>query len=164
MSYRALAVFSQTTAIASVSFLPGEPVHAAFRQIRVVGPMGPQGPAGAGGGAGDLLVNAAKALSGHRAVLLTAVGTADYPDLSAPLDGGLIAGVTTGAAAAGAEIAIRTGGLLSEPSWAWTRGPVFAGDNGVLTQVPPAGAWVRQIGVAVSATQINIAPNPVILT
>lgn len=44
MSPDALAVFSPSAAVATVEFLPGEPLHPLFRQITVAGPMGPGGP------------------------------------------------------------------------------------------------------------------------
>lgn len=44
MSARAYAVFTPASAIASVEFLPGEPLQALFREIEVAGPMGPGGP------------------------------------------------------------------------------------------------------------------------
>lgn len=40
----ALASFVATTALARVDFLPGEPLRAQLRLIRVAGPMGPDGP------------------------------------------------------------------------------------------------------------------------
>lgn len=43
MTY-ALASLAQTTAFASVEFLPGQPLNARFREIRVAGPLGPGGP------------------------------------------------------------------------------------------------------------------------
>lgn len=40
----ALASLAPTTAFASVEFLPGQPLNARFREIRVAGPIGPGGP------------------------------------------------------------------------------------------------------------------------
>ena len=111
-----------------------------------------------------ITANAAQALSGHRAVLITPSDEADYPALATVLDGQLIAGITAGAAAQGDPVTIHTAGPITEPGWTWTPGPVFAGDNGVLTQTPPAGSWVRMIGMAVSPTKIIINLQPVILT
>ena len=44
MSASALAILAPTAALASVEVLPGEPLHAQFREIRVAGPAGPNGP------------------------------------------------------------------------------------------------------------------------
>lgn len=44
MSANAYAALAPTAALASVSFLPGDPVPASYRMIRVAGPMGPDGP------------------------------------------------------------------------------------------------------------------------
>lgn len=53
-------------------------------------------------------------------------------------------------------------GPLVEPSWGWTPGlPVFCGPDGVLTQiVPTSGLWLRQVGAAVSATEITVDLRP----
>lgn len=181
MSASALAILAPTVALATVEFLPGSPLQAQFRQIRVAGPVGPDGPSAydvavaqgftgteadwlASLQAGSVTAVAAVALSGHRTVLLDTDGKLAYPSLSAADDGGQIIGITVGATAQGSTAVIRTEGLVTEPSWSWSRGPVFAGDNGVLTQMPPDGAWVRQIGVASSPTSIFINLQPVILT
>tara|TARA_R110000787_G_scaffold3148_4_gene12618 strand:- start:14265 stop:14510 length:246 start_codon:yes stop_codon:yes gene_type:complete len=44
MSGRAIATLTPTAAVATVSFVPGEPLNAKFREIRVAGPAGPEGP------------------------------------------------------------------------------------------------------------------------
>lgn len=44
MSAKAYATSVPTVALASIDFLPGQPVDASFRQIRVAGPAGPNGP------------------------------------------------------------------------------------------------------------------------
>jgi hypothetical protein len=113
---------------------------------------------------GKVSAPAAQNLSGHRAVLLTSGETLDYPSLSSASDGQQILGLSTQAANIGGNCVVQVAGLIIEPSWTWTRGPVFAGDLGVLTQTPPVGAWVRQVGVAIAATKIVIEIKPVILT
>lgn len=131
----------------------GEPIAA------VIGPRGARGPAGAA----SISIVAAVALSGHRAVIPTADGAA-YPSLADPAHGGLILGITTGAAAQGMPADIQSAGELVEPSWSWAIGPVFAGDNGILTQSIPAGAWQRRIGTAIAPTRLLIEPRPEIRT
>jgi len=57
--------------------------------------------------------------------------------------------------------AVRTG-RLTEASWLWTPNtPIFIGVDGVLTQTVPSYP-IRRIGWAVSATQINLDPYPII--
>lgn len=116
-----------------------------------------------GGGYADVYMTASKALSGHRAVIATGSG-ADYPSIANDTHGNLIIGVTLSAAENGAQVAIRTQGEVVEPTWNWTLGPVFVGDNGVLSQTLPTGAWVRRIGTAISATRLIVEPSPVIQT
>lgn len=120
------------------------------------------GGASVGGASGTMSKIAAEALSGHRAVLLDSNGQAAYPKIANAADGEQIVGVTTGAASLGATASIRTAGEMDESTWAWNRGPVFAGNDGVLTQTPPAGQWLRQIGVAVTATKVIIDLRPTI--
>ncbi len=123
---------------------------------------GPPGPRGRDGTASFPTI-AAATLSGHRAVKAV-VGGVGYPDLGAPADGDLILGITDGAADEGETIQVQAGGLMIEPSWSWALGPVFAGDAGHLTQIPPAGSWLRQIGTAVAPDRIIISLRPTILT
>lgn len=98
---------------------------------------------------------AARDLSGGRVVMLTEDG-ADYPLLSMLDDGDAILGITTGAVVAGSRVEYRHEGWMSDPSWTWSTGPIFCGGSGVLVQSPPAGLWIRQVGEAVSATEIQV--------
>lgn len=98
---------------------------------------------------------AARDLSGGRVVMLTEDG-ADYPLLSMLDDGDAILGITTGAVVAGSRVEYRHEGWMSDPSWSWSTGPIFCGGSGVLVQSPPAGLWIRQVGEAVSATEIQV--------
>lgn len=135
--------------------VPAEPAA-----IRLLVP-GPAGPAG-----GSTLTRfAATVISGHRVIKASGDLLASYPDLAQPLDAELILGVSTGAASAGAAVAIQTIDELVEPSWSWSLGPVFCGPAGVLVQAPPFGAaWVRQVGVAVAPDRLLIQLRPPILT
>jgi len=103
---------------------------------------------------------AARDLSAHRVVVLTPSGV-DYPNLAAMESGDAVLGITTGAVASGASAAYQFEGALSDPSWAWTVGPLFCGASGVLTQAPPtSGLWLRQVGSAIGATMIEINLYP----
>lgn len=107
---------------------------------------------------------AALALGGHRAVRLLA-GEAIYADNAVVADANVVLGITQGAVGAGALTRIQTGGLMVEPSWAWTVDePVFVGGSGVLVQPSPASGFSLIVGVATSPTQILIgARTPLVL-
>lgn len=76
----------------------------------------------------------------------------------------LYAGVTRMATVAGDPINVVRSGFLFESTWNWTpNAPIFITTNGVLTQTQPtAGNPVRRIGWAISATELNLDPYPII--
>ena len=46
---------------------------------------------------------------------------------------------------------------MTGPSWTWTQGlPLFIGASGVLTQTAPLAGKTRRVGIALTATLINI--------
>jgi hypothetical protein len=100
---------------------------------------------------------AGEALGGHRVVKIAATAEYASADDAAGCDQTL--GVTTGAAAKGASVTVRTYGALTELTWTWTSGPVYLGLAGQLTQTPPASGVVLQIGTAETATRIFVNPQ-----
>ena len=106
---------------------------------------------------GDALVRlaGAVALSGHRVVRFAADG-ARYVSVDDLSHADTAIGITTGASAAGAMALIQTSGLLTEPSWNWAPGPVFAGLDGMLTQTPPRAAFEQRVGTSVGPTRILV--------
>lgn len=108
-------------------------------------------------------LDASGAISGHRAIISNGTN-ARYPDISVSTDGDLILGVSTNSASSGQTVSVRTSGEITEPSWNWNPGPVFAGDQGVLSQSVPSGAWIRQIGIAVAPTKLIVDLRPTFLT
>lgn len=128
--------------------------------------VGTQGPPGPPGEMGSAYVEfpAAVPLGGNRVVRVLA-GEAAYADHTTVADANLVLGITRGAVVAGALAQIQTGGLMTEPSWAWTPdAPVFVGPVGTLTQVPPTAGFNLIVGVATSPTQIFIgARMPIVL-
>lgn len=74
------------------------------------------------------------------------------------------AGVTRMATVIGDPIDVVRSGLMTENGWIWTPNqPVFISANGVLTQTQPtAGTPIRRIGWAISATELNLDPYPII--
>lgn len=127
--------------------VPAEP---SVVRVVVPGPMGGDGPPGASaqGNRSETAIRAAVTLGGHKVVRGTAEG-AVYASAAILADLGTIIGVTTGAAEAGADVAVVSSGAIDEPTWSWAPGAVWLGLDGNLTQIPPAGAFVQQIGVAV---------------
>jgi hypothetical protein len=120
---------------------------------------------GIGGSVAELRRNgvAAVALSGHRVVMPQVNGQLNYASndnvahLAAPL------WITTGAASPGSPVDVLITGLMVEPSWSWTPGPVYLGANGQLTQTPPAapGAlFLAQVGTATSPTTLFVDRAP----
>lgn len=108
---------------------------------------------------------AAANLNGNFAVKASSTGKADVPSLASLADGHAIFGITTGAIASGASGPIQTSGPMTDPAWSWTPGlPVYAADLGALTQTPPAGKWVLQVGTAETATRLAINIGLVIST
>lgn len=134
--------------------------------VHAPGIQGPAGPSSGADGIVQQVVTAATNLSGHRVVTPLPDGTVTYADnltaghITAPL------WVTTGAALAGAQVAVVTYGPLVEPSWAWTPGPLYLGANGALTQTPPVtpGAlFLAQIGTATTGTAVFVDRYPSIV-
>ena len=122
---------------------------------------GPQGPKGEPGDISQIH-EAATNLSGHRAIRIAA-GLAYYCDGTDSAHTGRCIGITQGAVSAGDDATVQTVGLMTEPSWTWTEGPVYVGANGVLTQSLAGLAFIQQVGLAVSATSIDINPQLPIL-
>lgn len=120
---------------------------------------GPRGPAGADGNEGPTGFTANGALSGHRVVVPTG-SQVEYADNTDLTDIGKPAFLTTGAAMDGQPVTLVARGLVTEPSWAWTPGLVYAGANGVPTQTPPTSGYLRVIGEALSTTTVWVDPRP----
>lgn len=118
------------------------------------GALGPQGPPGVAAEQVLLTRTALAALGGHRVVTATGTGSLTYAsnDTAGHLEVPLW--LTLGAIAAGATGTVLAFGPVSEPSWAWTPGPLYLGTNGLLTQTPPSSPalFSVQVGYATSPT------------
>lgn len=136
-------------------------VNADTRAVEVVskggqGPAGPAGPPGPSGG--DVVVlPAATDVGGHRVVRSTGE-YAGYADAYNADHGDDVLGLTLGAATAGDDVQVQTGGTINEPSWDWTpEEPVFAGADGIPTQSPPTdAAFLLVIGFAITSTSMRV--------
>lgn len=106
---------------------------------------------------GRLIMQAGAAISGHRALMVLPAGGVAHADPS--LAGFEFVGISTGAAAAGAQVQVVESGVITEPSWAWTPAlPIYVAPSGNLTQTPPSSGTLQQVAVALSATAILVQP------
>lgn len=94
-------------------------------------------------------------LSGHRMVRIES-GSAWYASNADQSHAGKVAGITTGAAVATDPVSVQTQGLMTEPSWSWTPGPVYLGADGALTQTPPTSGFLLIVGRAIDTTKLLI--------
>lgn len=79
-----------------------------------------------------------------------------YADKDIPEHAGLVFGVTKGASSTGEMAHVQIHGMMTEPSWNWTPGPVFLGNNGMLTQDLPTTGFTLQVGSATSPQTLFI--------
>lgn len=144
----------QVLSLSTVQAAPGKTTGT----VQVIYLPGEEGPPGPAGGATTTLI-AGAALSGHRLVTKQADGTAVYADQSTV--GAKPLWLTLTAASIGAELTVQSAGVVDEPSWAWSVGPLYLGANGVLTQtLPTAPAYLVEVGYATSATSIVLERQP----
>lgn len=112
----------------------------------------------------ELTLVAGQNLSALRAVTTNNLGEAVYAS-NTSVPNALVVGITKTAAAVGGQVQIAPSGLLMDLFWNWTKGPVFLGTNGMLTQTAPtSGAVAVQIGRAITSTQLQVDIDTTILT
>lgn len=113
------------------------------------------------GGSADAITTtkvAGAALGGHRAVYIANDGKAYYA--SPTSHARQCAGITTGAASAGADATIQTDGEIEEASWTWNDSEViWLAPNGMLTQTVPTSDMAFQVGVPTGPTKMRIEPQ-----
>lgn len=119
--------------------------------------QGPPGPPG-----GELAAPAGEVIAGHRVVRLSD-GQLYLADPSNPAHAGSVAGLSLEAVTvSGAPLRFLALGPVTEPSWQFRPGPVYAGPGGVPTQTPPASGWLQIIGIALRADTLFVQPQLVI--
>lgn len=112
----------------------------------------------------DLQLTAGVSLSALRAVTTNSSGEAVYASTDT-LGNAQVVGITMGAASSGAQVGVKTFGPMSDASWNWTKGAVYLGTNGQLTQTAPSGgAIIVQVGRALTATQLFVDVDTTITT
>lgn len=107
----------------------------------------------------DVQITALEIINAYRAVGYDGLMT--QPDADSLAN---YAGVTPMSIPIGDPVNVVRFGLMTESGWTWTtNAPIFISTNGMLTQtVPSAGNPIRRIGWAISPTQINLDPYPII--
>ncbi len=138
------------------------PVHRQVLSAGIQGPAGPMGPAGPSGGTSTEYV-AGTVLGGHRIVFAegTQVQYVDSADISQVER---VVGITLHAAEEGAPVLVQRHSEITELTWQWEPGPVYLGSNGLLTQVVPSTGVFLQVGIALSATVLDLRiSSPIIL-
>ena len=130
-------------------------------QVSFPGPQGGRGPAGDASVLYQCL--APIALGGHRLVrFYTGIKPVDLAMLNEAM---LLTGITTNAAGVGDPLEILLQGPITEPSWSWIPGPVYATTDGGLTQTVPISGILFCIGMALDATTLFFNPKiPLILS
>ena len=107
-------------------------------------------------------MNAAETIHNNRAVS-AALGDIWHPLLADPDDSRVVLGITRQAGSLGDPILVQTSGPLTNGGWSWAEGPVYSGDGGVLTQTAPSTGWIVCVGIATSATTIDVRVSRPIL-
>lgn len=107
---------------------------------------------------------AAIATAGHRALYPRADGSGlAVASASDVTHAGRVVGISLAAASAGASIAYVDDGPIDEPSWSFTPGPVWLGEQGQITQALPSAGFTQIVGTAVTPTQIVVSLQPPII-
>ena len=112
----------------------------------------------------DTTLIASTSISALRCITTDGSGQAKYatPDT---LANAVVIGVSTTSGTAGQNITIKTSGQLTDASWNWTKGSVYLGANGVLTQTPASGGdIIVHVARAITATTIIIDIDTLIQT
>lgn len=112
----------------------------------------------------DTSLTASTSISALRCITTDGSGLAKYatPDT---LANAVVIGISTTAGSAGDTITVKTTGELSDASWNWTKGAIYLGANGVLTQTAPSGgSIVVHVAKAITTTKILIDIDTIITT
>lgn len=125
-------------------------------EIISVGIQGPEGSPGVN--AESLQLEANEPIGGHRAVVIQGSGVS-YANNDELSDLGKVLGVSKNAATAGGLVEVVFAGVIEESSWNFNIGPVFVGQDGLLTQSSPNTGFSQQIGIALATTKLLVHPK-----
>ncbi len=106
-------------------------------------------------GGGVITLEAGETIHGRRAVSAD-LDIIYHPDLSVPMDGVSIVGIARQSSLIGDPVEVQTNGPMTDASWSWTQGPVYADDDGFLTQTAPTTGWVVSVGKAIASDTIDV--------
>jgi hypothetical protein len=112
----------------------------------------------------DTTLVASTSLSALRCITTDGSGLAKYatPD---SLANAVVIGISTTAANTGENITIKTSGQITDASWNWTKGAIYLGANGTLTQTAPTGgSIIVHVAKAITATTLIIDIDTIIQT
>ena len=112
----------------------------------------------------DTTLVASTSLSALRCITTDSSGLAKYatPD---SLANAVVIGISTTSASTGQNITIKTSGQITDASWNWTKGAIYLGANGALTQTAPTGgSIIVHVAKAITATTLIIDIDTIIQT
>jgi hypothetical protein len=112
----------------------------------------------------DTTLVASTSLSALRCITTDSSGLAKYatPD---SLANAVVIGISITSASTGQNITIKTSGQITDASWNWTKGAIYLGANGTLTQTAPTGgSIVVHVAKAITATTLIIDIDTIIQT
>lgn len=112
----------------------------------------------------DTSLVAGESISALRCITTNGSGQAVYatPDT---LANAVVIGISTTSGSSGETITVKTTGELTDASWNWTKGAIYLGANGVLTQTAPSGgSIVVHVAKAITTTKILIDIDTIITT
>ena len=112
----------------------------------------------------DTTLVASTSLSALRCITTDSSGLAKYatPDT---LANSVVIGISTTSASTGQNITIKTSGQITDASWNWTKGAIYLGANGALTQTAPTGgSIIVHVAKAITATTLIIDIDTIIQT
>jgi hypothetical protein len=112
----------------------------------------------------DTSLTAGMSISALRCITTNSSGEAVYatPDT---LANAVVIGISTTAGNTGETITIKTSGQLSDASWNWTKGAIYLGANGSLTQTAPTGgSIIVHVAKAITSTTLIIDIDTTITT
>ena len=111
------------------------------------------------------IATASIGLSALRVVILDNAGQFAYADSATVSHAYRVAGILPYAISQDAEGLAQRLGESADASWNWARGsPIYLGNNGQLTQIPPITGFLLIVAQPVNAITINLLPSiPILL-
>ena len=108
---------------------------------------------------------AGQSISGHRMVMLDAVGKLTYPSSATPSHAGVVYGMSLGAAVLNDPVQVKTYGDVTDVSFAWTPNvPLYLNGVGVISETPATTGFTLQIGYSTGITSMFIdLKQPIVL-